>query len=265
MFSSPFIKRKGWQDYATILPIDDKALAKQPRPRDKQREDSRHSVTSSSTAGSQSSVRSAQLESVVACGAHVVESPVEVHQVDDNDAHATLTKHPAHVSMETVTSCFDDILKNCDEDNSVDRRKCECPNEVEITCIDHENEINNKHNASNCNTCTEQDNNRNSIHSCGRDSNRLSGSSVGSVRSADDKTLTKTSQQQCTDNSQSVNKVVECDSQTPKIESFVCGKTIESEVSKGGPPACDSPDLGVDDTSPTGECVQAMVLFVGLG
>ena len=268
LFSSPFVKRKGSDNYATIIPLEERQPVKQSRSRDKRhyihRNDSHNSISSNSTVDSQENsvkgnIRSAQLETVVMSG-NIIESPVEVHQVDHNDG--TPTKSKPHASMEAVTNCFDDILKNCDDGTT--ERNGDCP--VEATtppAVNMENEINihNKHNVNevNCKNCdyssnsTKEDSNRNSIHSNSGTGTRLSGTSIGSgsggsLQSPDDGTLTKDSQQHV-DN---CSKAKALDTETPKIESFMLNKTVESEM-KCDTPACDSPDLGVDDTSPTGK------------
>ena len=269
LFSSPFVKRKGSDNYATIIPLEERQPIKQQRSRDKRhylhRNDSHNSISSNSTADSQEhsrqgSVKSVKLEAVAIAG-NIVESPVEVHQVDNDDG--TLTKDKTNVSMEAVTNCFDDILKHCDDETI--ERKCDCPKKTTTTSppnVTNENEINNhnkhntnKNNCENCGfsgKCGKEDNNRNSIHRNSGAVTRLSSASTGSggsLQSPDDKTLTKDSQQHV-DNNSTTDKA-EVNSETPKIESFMLNKTVESEL-KCEPPACDSPDLGVDDTSPTG-------------
>ena len=268
LFSSPFVKRKGADDYAQIIPLEERQPIKQPRSKDKKhhfhRNDSHNSISSSSTADSQhsrqGSVKSVQLEAVAIAG-NIVESPVEVHQVDNDDG--TLTKDKPSVSMEAVTNCFDDILKNCDDETI--ERKCDCPKKQNATApdVNNENEISNhnkhninKDNCENCDfprKCGKEDNNRNSIHSTSGAVTRLSSASTGSggsLQSPDDKTLTKDSQQPV-DNGSTTDVPEVGTSETPKIESFMLNKTVENEL-KCDPPACDSPDLGVDDTSPTG-------------
>ena len=270
LFSSPFVKRKGSENYATIIPLEERQRAKQLRSHDKRhyvhRTDSHNSITASSTLDSQDkeehsrkgSKKSTQFENVQ-IATNIIESPVEVHQVDDD---GTLTKDKPNVSMEAVENYFDDILKNSD-DVTIDR-KCDCVKKTAPPCVKEEIEINDhSHNVvkeESCENCDyarnsgKEDSNRNSIHNSGTNTE-----SSSYLQSPDDKTLTKDSRQYV--GNDTTTDVLEDNTETPKIETLMLNKTVESEL-KCDPPACDSPDLGVDDTSPTGTYCNAIFIFL---
>ncbi len=268
LFSSPFVKRKGSDNtYARVIPPEERHLLRTASFETANgtgplfgRMDSSNSIGSNSTSEShdqdshsrRGSIKSAQprIETVV-IATNVVESPVDVHQVDDN----TLTKDkPPGDNMEAVANCFDDILKNCDDVTM--ERKCACKTQTStrenMTNITNKSERENVHNKSqnivtckkcNCPKSQKEDSNRNSIHN----SSDCSGTPV---QSPDDKTLTKGNSQP--GNIPTTTIEVQGSGNTPKIESFLPTKNIDGDV-KQQSPACDSPDLGVDDTSPTGK------------